>query len=81
MNAVSGEELVERAREFYKEHLKAQLEPDHVGELVMIDPEAGLWAIGGDALQQHAELQAKGSRGLVVELRVGYDWTVQMLRR
>jgi hypothetical protein len=81
MNAVTDEELLARAREFYDQQLKGQLEPRHNAEYVAIDPDAGLWAVGPDPVRLHDELRGQGSEGLLVLLRVGYEWTVQMLGR
>jgi hypothetical protein len=79
MQSAIDEELGDRAREFYHQHLKAQLEPAHNGEFVAIDAEAGLWAVGNDPIELHHDLLAQGSRGPEILLRVGYDWTYDML--
>jgi hypothetical protein len=73
------EQLTSQARRFYDEQLKDRLEPAHNGELVAIDPAAGLHAVGMDPLQLHDELIAQGSTGLQVLLRVGHVWTIDIL--
>ena len=79
MRSAIDEELGNKARRFYDEHLKAQLEPARNGEFVAIDPEAGLWAVGKDPIALHHELVAQGSGGLEILLRVGYESTYDML--
>ena len=70
---------MDRAQEFYATHLRHLLEPAHNGEFVGIDPEAGLYAVGTDPVAIYDDLRAQGSTGLQAVLRVGYDWTYDML--
>jgi hypothetical protein len=53
--------LVERGQKFYAEHLRDLLEPERHGELVAIDPETGLYAVGSDPTALLDELDARGS--------------------
>lgn len=71
--------LVERGQRFYAEHLRELLEPERHGELVAIDPDAGLYAVGTDPTALFDELDARGSTSPKALLRVGYPWTFQML--
>ena len=71
--------LVERGQQFYAEHLRDLLEPERHGELVAIDPDAGLYAVGTDPTALFDELDARGSASPKAMLRVGYPWTFQML--
>jgi hypothetical protein len=76
---VDDDTLMERAIEFYDAHLKNKLEPVHNGEFVGIDPAAGLYSVGKDPVAIYYDLKAQGSTGLQAMLRVGYDWTYDML--
>jgi hypothetical protein len=71
--------LVERGRQFYAEHLRDLLEPERNGELVAIDPDSRLYAVGTDPTALLDELDARGSKSPKALLRVGYDWTFQVL--
>lgn len=81
MDATLNEDevLVERGRQFYAEHLRDLLEPARNGELVAIDPDSGLYAVGTDPTALLDELDARGSKSPKASLRVGYSWTYQML--
>lgn len=81
MSAAVNDTLIERAREFYATRLKAQLEPLHNGKLIGIDPDAGLYAVGDDPVAIYDDSKAQGSTGPQAVLRIGYDWTYQMLGR
>lgn len=77
MPTLSDEELLEQAQSFYDRQLREKLEPDHTGELVGIDVDRQLYAVGDDPIQIRDELLAQGSTDLHVLLRVGYNWTYQ----
>lgn len=79
--SVSAEDqaLMERAQEYYAEHLREVLEPEHNGEFVAIDLDRGLYAVGRDPLTLFDDLDQRGSTSLKALLRVGYDWTFDML--
>lgn len=47
--AVTPGSLVEDGEAFYKEHLKATLEPDHLGQFVAIEPNTGRYFLGHTA--------------------------------
>jgi hypothetical protein len=74
------EELIAAAQRYYDEHLKAELEPEHTGELIAVDPERRLYALSQDASEAFARLRALGSAGPQVLLRVGCASTFQMLQ-
>jgi hypothetical protein len=71
--------LVERGQRFYAEHLRDLLEPEHNGEFVAIDPDTELYAVGTDPTALFDDLDARGSTSPKALLRVGYDWTFDML--
>ena len=41
----AADELVEGGQRYYDEHLRAQLEPEHIGRYVAIEPHAGRYFI------------------------------------
>lgn len=69
---LTPDEIVARGRRYYEEHLRDQLEPDHVGEYVVIDIDTGDYEL--DADERLAFLRAREARpdGIVCILRVGY---------
>ena len=46
---MTPEMLVENGEAFYENHLKAMLEPDHLGEFIAIEPTTGRYFIGDTA--------------------------------
>jgi hypothetical protein len=81
LDAEAKEHLVQAVKQYYDERLKAQLEPARKGEFVAIDLAAGLHSVGADPIDLYDDLIARGSNGPRVLLRVGYDWTFDMLAR
>jgi len=69
------ERFVERAKQTYNEKLAAQLEPEHNGEIVAIDPESGDYFLGKDEVKAADNARAAGHEGPFYFLRVGSDYT------
>lgn len=72
--------LYDQARQFYDERLRDELEPHHNGKFVAIDPEARLFAVSADAMAAAEELRRAGGLGWKILLRVGQEWTFDLLR-
>ena len=45
------EETARLGKEIYERDIRAQVEADHVGEVVAIDVESGVWAIDNEVLE------------------------------
>lgn len=48
---LSREETVRLGREIYQRDIRAQVEADHFGEVVAIDLDTGIWAMGHDLVE------------------------------
>ncbi len=61
--SVPADDLAERGRRFYDEHLKAQLEPEHNERFCAIEPDSGQYFLGKTGLEAlragHAALPGK----------------------
>ena len=69
---VDREEFVRRGQEYYDEHLRARLEPDHKGEYVVLDAETGEYEMDRDRLAAMARARAKHPGTVFYIVRVGY---------
>ena len=53
------EETARLGTEIYERDIKAQVEADHVGEVVAIDVESGAWAMGANMIEASGRLQSQ----------------------
>ena len=68
-----AEETARLGDEIYERDIRRQVEADHVGEVVAIDVESGVWAIGEDEIAATDRLQAQCPDAHDVWcLRIGY---------
>ena len=73
---LSSEETVRLGREIYERDIRHQVEADHVGEIVAIDVESGIWAMGHETMEARESLRARRPEAVnVLFERVGY-WAV-----
>ncbi len=70
------EETARLGREIYERDIRHKVEADHVGKIVAIDVDSGIWAMGNDLIPAREKLEAKrpGAVNVLFE-RVGY-WAV-----
>ena len=80
MSQINGQnmqtfDLVDEGKRFYKEKLKAILEPDHVGEFLAVEPISGRYFMGRNRNQVALEAinTMPGSRFYL--MRIGYATT------
>ncbi len=67
------EETARLGDEIYERDIRRKVEADHHGEIVSIDVETGIWAIGDELLDAVDRLRAQRSEAIDVwSLRVGY---------
>jgi len=71
----SSEEVVRRGEEIYARDLQARLEPDHRGEIVVIDIESGDFEVDADEVAALRRAMAKHPGAQRFIMRVGYDVT------
>ena len=67
------EETARLGDEIYERDIRHKVEADHHGEIVSIDVDTGLWAIGDDILDAVERLRAQRPEAIDVwSLRVGH---------
>ncbi len=67
------EEIARLGDEIYERDICRRVETDHHGEIVSIDVDTGLWAIGDDTLDAVDRLRARRPEAIDVwSLRVGH---------
>lgn len=67
------DETVRLGKEIYDRDIRRLVEPDHVGEIVAIDVDTGLWAMGENAAVAAKRLRAKRPEAAnVLAEKVGY---------
>jgi hypothetical protein len=66
------EDLVERGQAFYDEHLKKELEPEHTGRYVAIEPESGRYFLDDTGSGALKAALAEIPEGHFYLARVGY---------
>lgn len=64
--------LVEGGQRFYDEHLRTELEPDHTGRYVAIEPESGRYFLGDTGTDALLEARQALPQSLFYLSRVGY---------
>ena len=66
------EAFARRGREYYDQHLRARLEPEHKGEYLFLDVETGEYEMDRDQLAAMARAREKHPETIFFILRVGY---------
>ncbi len=64
-------ELIDRAKQTYRNNLAGKLEPDHKGEIVAIELGTNDYFVGADELDAADKARAAGHAGALFFLRVG----------
>jgi hypothetical protein len=73
------ERFIERAKQTYEDCLAAKLEPEHVGEIVAIEPESGAYFLGDDEIEAADRARAAGHEGPFYFLRVGSHYAHRLM--
>ena len=66
------DDLVERGQAFYDEHLKEELEPEHTGRYVAIEPDSGRYFLADTGTDALKAALAEMPGALFYLARVGY---------
>ena len=67
------DEIVRLGKEIYKQDIRPQVEADHHGEVVAIDVDSRIWAIGEEVLEAAGGLRALRPEAINVWVeRIGY---------
>jgi len=72
------EAFARRAEEYYAEHLRAKLEPDHKGDYLVLDPETGDYEMDANQAVAFRRAIAKHPDALFHIMRVGYRTAARM---
>jgi hypothetical protein len=72
-------DLIDRAKQNYKDQLAEKLEPEHTGEIVAIELETGDYFVGEDEIEAADNARLAGHEGLLYFLRVGSSYTHRLM--
>ena len=73
------ERFVSLAKQIYDEKLADELEPDHKGEIIAIEPNSGAYFLGNDEVEAIDKAHAVGCQGPFYFLRVGSRYTHRLM--
>jgi hypothetical protein len=68
----SKDEIADRGKALYEQHLRAQVEPGHIGKFLVIDIETGEYEIDREELAAFKRAKAKRPDAPLYLLRIGY---------
>jgi hypothetical protein len=69
----ANDDLVERGQNIYRQRLASVLEPSHYGEFVAVEPDSGLYFLGGTASAALVAAHAAMPNNLFYLTRVGQE--------
>jgi hypothetical protein len=72
-------DLIDRAKQTYREELARKLEPTHTGEIVAIELGTNDYFVGEDELDAADKARAAGHEGLLYFLRVGSPYAHRLM--
>jgi len=72
-------ELIDRAKQDYRDRLAMKLEPEHTGEMVAIELETGDYFVGEDEVKAADKARLSGHAGLLFFLRVGSPYAHRLM--
>lgn len=72
LTQLSSADIAKRGEALYDQSLKLQMEPNHLGEYLVVDIETGDYEIGPDYIQPTEKLLAKRPDAPLYALRIGY---------
>ena len=73
ISATEAKEIKALGERLYDERLKAVLEPDHVGEFLMIEPDSGRYFVNKDAVTAIRDGHAALPDKRFYSMRVGFE--------
>jgi len=68
----SIKEICDRGREIYERDIRAKVEADHFGEVLVVDIESGDYEVDEDHLTAAERIRARRSEGVYYALRIGF---------
>ncbi len=69
---LSPSDIASRGEALYEQSLKRQVEPQHIGQFLVIDVETGDYEIGSDYILPTERLLAQRPGASLYALRIGY---------
>ena len=69
---LTPDEVVERGKEIYEQSIRAEVEAENVGRLLMIDVTTGNWVLGEDRIEMARRLRERNPDAANFGMRVGY---------
>jgi hypothetical protein len=72
-------DLIDRAKQDYKDRLAVKLEPEHTGEMVAIELETGDYFVAEDEIKAADKARSAGHAGLLFFLRVGSPYAHRLM--
>ncbi len=76
--STASQSVAEKARRVYEERLKLQLEAQHFGEVIAVEPESGEYVLGRDLQEVTVARRAKFGTKLVYTFRIGGGGAVKI---
>lgn len=73
------ERFVALAKQAYAERIAKQVEPEHNGEIIAIEPNSGAYFLGNNEVQAANKARAAGCPGPFFFLRVGSKYTHRLM--
>ena len=65
------EEVVRRGREIYENEIRAEVEPEHDGDFVVVDVTSGIWEVGRDDVVVSDQVLQQNPEAVLYFMRVG----------
>lgn len=75
---LTPDEVVERGKAVYEQQIRAQVEKDNIGKLMLIDVTTGHWEIGEDRIISARKLRALNPDAVMYGMRIGYPAAEKM---
>ncbi len=72
-------ELIDRAKQDYRDRLAVKLEPEHTGEMVAMGLETGDYFVGEDEVKAADKARLSGHAGLLFFLPVGSPYAHRLM--
>jgi hypothetical protein len=69
----SSDEIVRRGEQLYEDTIRARVEPQHRGQMIVIDIETGEYEIDSSTLPAARRAQARHPHAALYSKRIGFD--------
>lgn len=69
---LTPDEVVERGKAIYEQSIRAEVEANSIGRLLMIDVTTGNWVLGEDRIEMARRLRERNPDAANFGMRVGY---------